>query len=69
MIFARVMRYRQLADLGRNGTMIFGPAAALAWGEARSSFVNGNFVATALLCQSMAEQLLPSFLHGRIDGR
>ena len=67
-LYGRIKRVRQLADLGRdlgrNGTMIFGPAAALAWGEARSSFVNGNFVATVLLCQSMVEQLLASFLHG-----
>lgn len=67
-LYGRVKRFRQLndlsRDLGRNGTMIFGPAAILAWGEARSSFVNGNFVATVLLCQSMVEQLLASFLHG-----
>lgn len=66
--FGRVMRLRQLTDLGRdlgrNGTMIFGLVAAVAWEEARSSFVNGNFVATVLLCQSLAEHLLASFLHG-----
>lgn len=69
-LYGRVMRFRQLADLGRNlgrnGTMIYGRAASLAWGEARSSFVNGNFVATVLLCQSMAEQLLASFLHSAL---
>lgn len=63
----RSKRFRQLTDLGRelgrDGTMFPGPAAALAWVEARSSFVNGNFVATVLLCQSMVEHLLASFLH------
>ncbi len=67
-LYDRVARLRQLTDLdgnlGRNGTMIFGPIAALAWNEARSSFVSGNFVATVLLCQSMVEHLLASFLHG-----
>lgn len=69
-LYGRITRFRQLTDLGRdlgrNGTMIFGPAATLAWVEARSSFVNGNFVATVLLCQSMIEQLLASFLHSEL---
>jgi hypothetical protein len=47
--------------------LIFGTVAALAWGEARSSFVNGNFVATVLLCQSMVEQLLASFLSSGLE--
>jgi hypothetical protein len=67
-LYGKVMRLRQLTDLGgdlgRNGTMIFGSVAALAWGEARSSFINGNFVSTVLLCQSMVEHLLASFLQG-----
>jgi hypothetical protein len=62
----RIARFRQLADLsavlGSNGAMISGEVAAAAWGEARSSFINGNFVATVLLCQAMAEQALASFL-------
>ncbi|WP_395458184.1 hypothetical protein ACHMW5_30035 [Azospirillum melinis] len=65
-LHGKVARLRQITDLGRelglNGTMIFGAAASLAWEEARSSFVHGNFVSTVLLCQSMAEQLLAAFL-------
>jgi hypothetical protein len=53
--------------LGRQGTMIFGGhPAALAHGEARSSFVNGNFLATVVLCQSLVEHLLAAFLHGSL---
>jgi hypothetical protein len=68
----RVSRFRQLADLstaiGSNGTMITGGEVAyMAWAEARSSFVNGNFVATVLLCQAMAEQVLASYLDMRLD--
>lgn len=64
----RVSRLRYLidlgADLGSQGTMLFGGYAALsAWSEARSSFVNGNYVATILLCQSLIENLLAAFLH------
>lgn len=68
----RLIRFRYLTDLGRllgrNGTMIFGGhAASLAYGEARSSFVNGNFIATIFLCQCLVEHVLASFLHaGRL---
>lgn len=50
------------ATLGSNGTTIFGEVAGWAWGEARSSFVNGNYLATVLVCQAMAEQMLASYL-------
>lgn len=63
-----VGRYRYLRDisatLGENGTLFFGgvvPVAAL--GEARSSFVQGNFMATILLCQALAENALGGVLH------
>lgn len=64
----KVSRFRMLADFGRemgpNGTMIFGGQAAhYAWVEARSSFVNGNFAATVLLCQGLVEHLLAAYLH------
>ncbi len=64
----KVGRFRMLTDLGskmgRSGTMIFGGHAAyLAWVEARSSFVHGNFVATILLCQGLVEHLLAAYLH------
>ncbi len=64
----KVTRFRHLADLGgalgSQGTMLFGGTAAFnAWTEARSSFVQGNFAATILLCQSLVENLLAAFLH------
>jgi hypothetical protein len=75
----KVSRLHLLADLsgtmGQRGTMIFGgPAAYLAWVEARDCFVHGNFVATILLCQGLVEQLLAAYLHagllvGDIPGR
>lgn len=66
-----VGRFRMLADLGgqmgRSGTMIFGGYAAYhAWVEARASFVHGNFVATILLCQGLAEHLLAAYLHAGV---
>jgi hypothetical protein len=75
MIYFRMsatpIRFRFLMDmgatLGSQGTMIFGGhPAALAYGEARSSFVNGNFLATIVLCQSLAEHLLAGFLHAAL---
>jgi hypothetical protein len=67
----RVRRFRYLTDLsgalGQGGTMIFGGTPAYAaFSEARSSFVNGNFVATIVLCQSLVESLLAAFLHAGI---
>ena len=63
----RIQRLRYLTDLsgafGQTGTMIFGGTPAYAaFAEARSSFVNGNFVATILLSQSLTENLLAAFL-------
>ncbi len=37
-------------------------SAYSAWMEARSSFVNGNYIATVMLCQGLAEQMLASHL-------
>jgi len=64
----KVGRFRMLTDLGgqmgRSGTMIFGgPAAYHGWVEVRASFVHGNFLATILLCQGLAEHLLAAYLH------
>lgn len=64
----RVARFRYIADIGKSmgkgGTMIFGgQAASNAYLEARSSFVNGNFIATVILCQSLIENLLAAFLY------
>lgn len=62
----RVARFQQLndlcANLGSTGTIIPGEVAYSAWVEARSSFVNGNYVATVMLCQGLAEQMLASHL-------
>jgi hypothetical protein len=68
----RVARFRQLADLssaiGSHGTMITGGEVSyMAWAEARSSYVHGNFVATVLLCQAMAEHVLASYLDMMLD--
>lgn len=62
-----VARYRQLADfsssLGSSGSMIAGGETSLThWIEARSSFVHGNFAATVLLAQGLAEHLLAAYL-------
>lgn len=67
----RLIRLRFLMDvgatLGSQGTMIFGGyPAGLAYGEARSSFVNGNFLATVVLCQSLAEHLLAALLNAAL---
>ncbi len=39
-----------------------GPATYNALIEARSLFIHGNFIATILLCQSLVENLLASYL-------
>lgn len=63
----KVARFHQLTDLsaalGSSGTMLPGGETAFAvWIEARSSFVHGNFVATVLLCQGLAEHVLAAHL-------
>lgn len=63
----RITRLRYLGDqartLGPSGTMIFGGSPAYnALAEARSSFINGNFAATIILCQALAENLLAGVL-------
>lgn len=68
----KVARFRQLADLttemGTERAMIPGGEVAFAcWVEARSSFVQGNFVATVMLCQGMAEHMLASHLAMGVD--
>ena len=62
-----VARYRQLADLssslGSEGSMLAGGQTSLAhWTEARSSFIQGNFAATVLLPQGLAEHILAAYL-------
>jgi hypothetical protein len=63
----KVARFHQLTDLssalGSNGTLIPGGETAYhAWIEARSSFVHGNYVATIMLCQGLAEHVLAAEL-------
>jgi|SRR5690349_15895859 len=68
----KVARFRQLADLstalGSVGTMMPGGETTLAaWTEARSSFVHGNYVATVMLCQGLAEHMLAAHLTLGLD--
>jgi hypothetical protein len=63
----KVGRFRQLADLSetfRIGRTILpgGETAFAVWTEARTSFIHGNYVATVLLCQGLAEHVLAAHL-------
>lgn len=69
----KIARFRQLADLssalGSNGTMFpGGETTYAAWTEARTSFIHGNYVATVMLSQGLAEHILASFLEAGING-
>lgn len=66
-LLGKVARFRQLADLsgalGSSGTMLpGGETTYAAWSEARTSFIHGNYVATILLCQGLAEHVLAAQL-------
>jgi hypothetical protein len=68
----KVGRFRQLTDLsaalGFYGTMLPGGETTLAaWTEARTSFVHGNYVATVMLCQGLAEHMLAAHLSLGLD--
>ena len=68
----KVARFRQMTDLcgalGALGTMLPGAYTTMAsWREARSSFVQGNFVATVMLCQGLAEHVLAAHLAMLLD--
>lgn len=63
----KISRFRQLTDLsaalGSHGTMMPGGETTFAaWTEARTSFIHGNYVATVMLCQGLAEHLLAAQL-------
>ena len=67
-----VTRLRWLGEvgdtMGSGGAMLFGGSTvAAAWGEARLSYVYGNFVSTILLCQSLLENLLAAYLSLRTE--
>jgi hypothetical protein len=69
----KVGRFRQLSDLsaalGLYGTMLPGDETTLAaWTEACTSFVHGNYVATVMLCQGLAEHMLAAHLSLGLDG-
>lgn len=71
-LHGRVARLHMLTDLSRElsmqGAMLPGGTITYrAWTEARSSFINGHFVATVLLCQGLMEHLLASELEMRLD--
>jgi hypothetical protein len=68
----KVARFRQLSDLsislGSSGTMLPGGETTHAvWTEARTSFIHGNFVATVLLSQGLAEHMLAAHLSIGLD--
>ena len=68
----KVARFRQLSDLsmslGSSGTMLPGGETTwAAWTEARTSFIHGNFVATVLLSQGLAEHILAAHLALGVD--
>jgi hypothetical protein len=67
----KIARSRQLVDLsdalGSFGTMLFGGEITdAAWREARWSFIHGNFAATVLVCQALAEHLLGSYVYSAL---
>lgn len=69
----KLARYRQLTDLssalGPGGTLMPGGETVYhAWLEARSSFVHGNYIATVMLCQGLAENLLAANLELGLSG-
>lgn len=66
-LLGKVGRLHQLEEissaLGAAGTMMPGGEKVLAaWLEARSSFVQGNYMATVMLCQSLVEHMLAAHL-------
>jgi hypothetical protein len=72
-LVGKVGRFRPLNDLsvalGRYGSMFPGGETALAaWTEARTSFVHGNYIATAMLCQGLAEHMLAAQLSIGLSG-
>lgn len=71
-LVGKVTRFRHLSDLsmslGSSGTMLPGGETTwAAWTEARTSFIHGNFVATVLLSQGLAEHILAAHLALGLD--
>lgn len=72
-LLGKVARFHQISDLsealGSKGAMMPGGELAFtAWIEARASFIHGNYVATVLLCQGLAEHMLAAYLSLGING-
>lgn len=66
-LLGKIQRVRKLIELnetiGKNGSIPTGaPISNYLWNEARSCFINGDFIATILSCQSLCEHLLASYL-------
>lgn len=68
----KVERSRQLVDLCGDmgpGTMLYGGETTLElWREARWSFIHGQYIATVMLSQGLAEHILATYLHIDIFG-
>jgi hypothetical protein len=69
----KLARFRQLTDLsaalGPGGTLMPGGETTYnAWTEARTSFIHGNYIATVLLCQGLAEHLLAAYIELGLGG-
>jgi len=70
----KIGRLRHLIDLrgalGSEGTVLSGGETThIAWSEAEWSFIHGNFIATIMLCQGLAENLLASFVGLGLSGQ
>lgn len=73
-LVGKIARSRQLADLSEalspDGTLLTGGQVTFAvWTEARASFIHGHFIATVMLCQSLAEHILASYLELALGGQ
>jgi hypothetical protein len=69
----KLSRFRQLTDisaaLGPGGTLMPGGETVYnVWNEARISFIHGNYIATVMLCQGLAEHLLAANLELGLGG-
>lgn len=66
-LWGKVERARQIVDLVGDmgaGTMLYGGEITLElWREARWAFIHGQYVATIMLSQGLAEQILAGYLH------
>ena len=68
----KVERARQLLDLCGEmgaGSMLYGGETTLElWREARWAFIHGQYVATVMLSQGLAEHILAAYIHIDIFG-